>query len=145
MQTLWNAPADDPRACFLRWITHFFEALAVAHPASVANQIARSLRRDYRTVRHMPSLAKEFHLTTSQLRRAFQQEFGMSVHEYQRALRLQEALDQVLTMKVEALALHLGYKSKKNFYRAFHRLTGSTPTAFREQHMASDRHRKRSA
>ena len=32
---------------------------------------------------------------------------------------MNEAIEQVSTMKVDALALHLGYRSKKNFYRAF--------------------------
>jgi hypothetical protein len=34
--------------------------------------------------------------------------------------------------KVEAIALELGYRSRKNFYLAFKRATGLTPTAFRE-------------
>ncbi|PYR00763.1 MAG: hypothetical protein DMF96_02430, partial [Acidobacteria bacterium] len=32
---------------------------------------------------------------------------------------------------IEATALEAGYGSKKNFYRAFRRVTGLTPAAFR--------------
>src|SRR5438034_10710996 len=33
--------------------------------------------------------------------------------------------------KVEAVALSVGYRATKNFYRAFRQLTGTTPTGFR--------------
>jgi AraC-like DNA-binding protein len=46
-------------------------------------------------------------------------------------MRLIEAMPHVSTEKIEAIALKVGYKSKKNFYRAFQDVTGLTPTAFR--------------
>ena len=48
-------------------------------------------------------------------------------------MRLIEALPQVPTEKIDAIALKVGYRSKKNFYRAFQTVTGLTPTAFRAQ------------
>jgi AraC-like DNA-binding protein len=33
--------------------------------------------------------------------------------------------------QVEAVALRIGYRRTKNFYRAFRQLTGMTPTGFR--------------
>jgi len=55
----------------------------------------------------------------------------MSIPRYQRTLRLVEALGRVRDEKVEAVALSVGYRATKNFYRAFRQLTGTTPTGFR--------------
>jgi methylphosphotriester-DNA--protein-cysteine methyltransferase len=49
----------------------------------------------------------------------------------QRTLRLVDALVRVRQEKIEVVALGVGYRSTKNFYRAFRELTGLTPTGFR--------------
>ena len=56
----------------------------------------------------------------------------MSIPQYQRTLRLVDALGRVRHEKVEAVALSVGYRTTKNFYRAFRELTGMTPTGFRQ-------------
>jgi len=98
---------------------------------SAATRAARVIREHYQRPLSVTALARRFHVTPPQLRRAFQREFGMSLREYQRTMRLVEALPQVATGKIDAIALKVGYKSKKNFYRAFQHVAGLTPTAFR--------------
>jgi AraC-like DNA-binding protein len=72
-------------------------------------------------------------VTASRLNRAFIREHGYAVPEYQRRVRLLNALEKINEgrVKIEAVALGVGYHSKKNFYRTFQRLTGLTPTRFR--------------
>jgi methylphosphotriester-DNA--protein-cysteine methyltransferase len=94
------------------------------------------------------TLAAGVGLTSSGLIRAFQNEFACTPNEYQRALRLIEALDRVPSDKIEAVATDVGYRSKKNFYRMFKNLTGLTPSAFRllpahEQRVVVSRARRR--
>ena len=127
-----RSPAQDPRRAFVNWAAAFSAELARTHPPSAATRAARLIREQYQRPWSLPELARRFHVTPPQLRRAFQREFGMSVREYQRTLRLIEALPQVPTGKIDAIALKVGYKSKKNFYRAFQRVAGLTPTAFRK-------------
>lgn len=69
----------------------------------------------------------------SQLRRAFQREYGLTPAEYQRRVRLWRVIEQLAETggKIEPLSLEAGFRSKKNFYQAFSKLTGLTPTAFR--------------
>jgi AraC-like DNA-binding protein len=55
----------------------------------------------------------------------------MSPLKYQRAARLLEAVREVPAGKIDAIALEVGYKSKKGFYKAFEELTGVTPSTFR--------------
>jgi methylphosphotriester-DNA--protein-cysteine methyltransferase len=58
-------------------------------------------------------------------------DFGMSVREYQRLLRFVSVLADVRREKFDALALRAGYRSRKDFYLAFARLTGLTPFEYR--------------
>ena len=62
----------------------------------------------------------------------FQDELRMSVREYATRLRMQQAEELVRAgLKIEAVALTVGYRSKKNFYRQFRRHFGTTPDRFR--------------
>jgi AraC-like DNA-binding protein len=70
----------------------------------------------------------------AQLGRVFQSEVGVSVHEYVTRVRLDHAAHLISSrMKIEAVALSVGYRSKKNFYRQFARHFGVTPEAFRRR------------
>jgi AraC-like DNA-binding protein len=70
----------------------------------------------------------------SVLGRIFEAEVGVSVHEYLTRVRLTHAAHLVRsTMKIEAVALVVGYRSKKNFYRQFTRHFGVTPETYRRR------------
>jgi len=131
LERFLRSTSQDPRRAFLSWVTAFSVELARTHPPSAATRAARVIREHYQRPLSVTALARRFHVTPPQLRRAFQREFGMSLREYQRTMRLVEALPQVATGKIDAIALKVGYKSKKNFYRAFQHVAGLTPTAFR--------------
>jgi AraC-like DNA-binding protein len=117
---------------FLPWVDAFFAEFQRTHPASVSSRAARLIRDDYRRPWSLAALARRVHVSPSQLRRAFQKEFGVPTREYQRAIRLIEAAKRFPTEKIEATALHVGYRSRKNLYRAFYLETGLTPAGFRE-------------
>jgi AraC-like DNA-binding protein len=73
----------------------------------------------------------------SVLGRIFETEVGVSVHEYLTRVRLSHAAYLVRsTMKIEVVALVVGYRSKKNFYRQFTRHFGVTPEAYRRRAVA---------
>lgn len=70
----------------------------------------------------------------SQLQNEFKREFATSIHQYLVRQRISEAKRQLAvdaTVKVEAIALSVGFQSKKAFYDAFRRETGLTPGTFR--------------
>ena len=70
----------------------------------------------------------------SVLARIFEAGVGVSVHEYLTRVRLAHAAYLVRsTMKIEAVALVVGYRSKKNFYRQFTRHFGVTPQTYRRK------------
>ena len=72
------------------------------------------------------------HLTT-----CFERDVGQTVHGYLTAVRVRQAALLVLSgEKIEAVSLLVGYRSKKNFYRAFKARMGMSPVEYR----ASVRH-----
>ena len=70
----------------------------------------------------------------ARLGRRFHDKVGVSVHSYVTRVRLEHAAQLIASnIKVEAVALIVGYRSKKNFYRQFARHFGVTPETFRRR------------
>lgn len=128
---------DTSRQTFAHWIGRFFDELNRTHVPSPGERVGCLIRQEYAQSWSLARLAKRFHVTPATLRRSFTREFGMSIHDYQRRVRLIAALGAVRDSKIDALALQVGYRSKKNFYRAFTRLFGLTPQAYRR--LSADR------
>lgn len=54
------------------------------------------------------------------------------MHQHCQQARVREVAMQIRTEKIDAEALRVGYRSRKNLYAAFRRVTGLSPlTAFR--------------
>ena len=68
------------------------------------------------------------------LTRQFTRRMGMSIHAYVTQCRLQRASKLIAEgYKIEAIALEVGYRSKKNFYRQFKHRFGQTPATYRNR------------
>ena len=66
------------------------------------------------------------------LRVRFRKEIGMTVRQYLTRVRIIQAANMIRQGdKIEAVALLVGYRSKKNFYRQFRAIMGVPPGAFR--------------
>ena len=66
----------------------------------------------------------------------FRRETGMTVRQWLTLVRLERAADMIRAgVKIEAIALFVGYHSKKNFYRQFRRRFATTPSAYGRQEM----------
>jgi AraC-like DNA-binding protein len=137
LDAFWQVPPQHPKAAFRAWLEAFAAGFKRTHPASVATRVRRLIKQDYRGQWSLHDLAGRFHITPSRLSRGFAKQFGESIHKYQRGIRLVAALARVPNGKIDGIALEVGYRSKKNFYRAFRQLAGMTPTAFR--HLSPER------
>ena len=79
------------------------------------------------------SLAAELHRQGAYLGGMFRRMVGMSVHQWLTTVRLDRASTLIRDgVKVEAVSLLVGYRSKKNFYRQFKRRFGTTPIEHRQ-------------
>ena len=118
---------------FSRWADGFWTDLERAHPPSALERAVHLIQSGYHEHGDCAHLARAVGASAAGLRKLFEAEFGVSVAEYVRRTRLLTALEQLVPCdaKVEAVALGVGYRSKTNFYRAFKRAVGMTPSAFR--------------
>lgn len=108
---------------------------------SVHRHHARSLP-DALTVQ---DLAAHLRLSESRLRARFRETFGLSLGEYLRHLRLQEAVAMIRHSQASLteIALSCGFGSSSAFSRAFAAWAGSSPRAFRKIASAAEAGRRR--
>ena len=99
---------------------------------------AEIIRQRYQQPLTTSTLAAELGRERSYLATLFRRETGQTLHHYITDVRLHDAAERILQgEKIEAVALQVGYRSKKSFYRQFRARTGLTPTAFRRLHAAA--------
>lgn len=122
---------EDPSSPLLRWLRAYFLELHRTHSLSAVRRAAEILQTEFRQHLNAAALARRVPMSPSQLRRAFQGEFGMTIREYQGRLRALASFRSVLDSKSEAASLDVGYRSRKNFCGRFRKCTRLTPTAFR--------------
>ena len=78
------------------------------------------------------SLADELHRQGAYLGAMFRREIGVPMRQWLTKVRLEHAAVLIRDgVKVEAVSMLVGYRSKKNFYRQFKRRFGTTPLAYR--------------
>ena len=128
---VWKNDVTAPLDGFRRWIDRFCKEFDRHHPHSAPHRAAEIVRREYRQPLKLESLGVRTNTTARRLAPAFQREYGMSVRDYHRFVRMAHALDGVRHEKIANVARDVGYRSKKNFYRAFKQLTGMLPSQFR--------------
>jgi AraC-like DNA-binding protein len=80
-----------------------------------------------------PQLARAAAISPRTLSRLTTRTFGCSPHRLVTRLRVRRASTLLLDgWKVEAVVAEVGYSSRINFYRAFERVVGMTPAAYRD-------------
>jgi AraC-like DNA-binding protein len=113
----------------------------VPNSATTHDHVQRMLseiRQNYSQRLTLATLARLLRRQSAYLGRLFRAEIGITVHEYVTRARMVFGGAHVRAgVKIEAVALDLGYRSKKNFYRQFKRFFGMTPEAYRHGHDGS--------
>jgi AraC-like DNA-binding protein len=132
LEGFWRQRGVAPRDAYQHWVRAFFKEFHDVHPISVATSAAHMIRDAPQKDWDVGRLAAHLHTTKIALARAFSREYGTTIRHYRRLAALVMSLERVRDGKIEAVALELGYKSKKNFYQAFKSVTGVTPAAFRD-------------
>jgi AraC-like DNA-binding protein len=127
----WSESAVDPLAAFGRWRDGVVATLLEVRPQRVVSRIARLVHGSYATTWSLEPLAASMRLPSAHLRAIFQRHTGITVRDYERAVRVLASLPLLDTTKVECVAQMVGYRSKKSFYSAFRRLTDLSPHAYR--------------
>jgi AraC family transcriptional regulator len=79
----------------------------------------------------LAELARAVETSPAQLRATFVARYAISPLAYMQRIRAIRALALIKQMKVEAIAWEVGYRSKKDLYRALREWTGHRPRALR--------------
>jgi len=101
-------------------------------PHDHVQRMIDQIQRDYTAPLTLNTFARTLGRQAAYLGRVFRDEVGVTVHDYLTRMRVQQGAAQVNSgEKIEAVALCVGYRSKKNFYRQFKRYFGCTPEEYR--------------
>lgn len=125
----WNASS-----AMRRWYRDYAEALLDAHAGALlcgrAQERVRALLSGPATI---GDVARELGCSVPVLYRRMKRHCGESPRQYRTRTRVVQAIDHLrgTAWSVESIALDVGWKSKKDLFRAFSQLVGLTPTAFR--------------
>ncbi len=95
------------------------------------------IRAHYRSQLTVEWLAQHVcFVSASQLRRRFQQQIGISPHQFLKEIRLNRAADLLKTelQPVSTVAAHVGYQNTSHFIRDFRAQFRATPLAYRHNH-----------
>ncbi|WP_417346817.1 AraC family transcriptional regulator [Ferrimonas sp.] len=96
--------------------------------------ILTALQQDPSDKRTLAQWAERVYSTERTLTRHFHRHLGMSFSDWRQRLRFLEALGMLRRgMKVNQVALELGYSSPSAFITMFSRLSGTTPEQYRRQ------------
>jgi AraC-like DNA-binding protein len=90
------------------------------------------IRTDYAEALTLRTLAAKLEARPASLGTMFRRQFGMTARAWLTRVRLEHAAELIRAgVKIEAVALFVGYRSKKNFYRRFKRQYATTPLQYR--------------
>jgi AraC-like DNA-binding protein len=122
---------EDP--VFLRTcLDRFLAQLAEAHSPAPAHYAAAVMRNDPLHAWTLNDLARHVSLNPARLSAQFERAFGVRPGEYLHLVRVANAVALFDTSaKVEAIAMEVGYRSKKDLYGALGRWVGASPTELR--------------
>ncbi len=123
----WNA-----ESIVRGWAESYQARLSAAHPLPVSIRAKQFLRASVGKPVSVAAVAREMGCSVAALRRQFSQS-GESISQCRTHVRLAVAIERLRRTdgKVEAIALEVGWKSKKDLYKALARVAGVTPATLR--------------
>jgi AraC-like DNA-binding protein len=126
--------SDDPIARLAVVIQEVTAASVVQPETGVIDRILTFVHENYTTKLTAATVAQHVKTSAARVNRQFQQAMGLNLRQYVQELRVQQGLSRIAKgMKVKDAATAVGYKSRKDFYRAVRIKTGGTPRQARHR------------
>jgi AraC-like DNA-binding protein len=106
-----------------------------ANQPRLVRDAQRYLETHYAEHVTITDMSRSLGCSRAHLTRAFRSSLAVSVREYLTEIRARHAVHALRssTEKVEAVALMVGYRSKKDLYRTIRAMTGLTPNRLRSE------------
>jgi AraC-like DNA-binding protein len=122
----------DPRVAVCGWADAFVEVYRRSHPPTCGTRAAELIRRDSARRWNVTLVARDLGVNRRKLSDDFKAHFAIGLPDYVHLARVARALGALeAPVKIEALSRESGFRSKKDFYRAFRQWTGLKPAAAR--------------
>jgi AraC-like DNA-binding protein len=135
----WVIRHDLRPVSVLRQALHRGSDASCTPDRELAGQIRDLIDRRYAERIITRRLADELGVSESRLSRCFRLAFGRTIHQHVLRTRIRHGLELVARgVKIEAAGLAIGFRSKKDFYRAVQQFVGCTPAQFRSRLLLRD-------
>jgi AraC-like DNA-binding protein len=124
---------DRTFSSLIRWATEHARAFDGRHVWPAAVRAARLLQKSPQHAWYVDDLARAVNVTSATLERGFRRIYGISAQRYQCLVRLR-AIAHALradASAIEGVILDVGYRSVKDVYVPFRRITEMTPAMVR--------------
>lgn len=107
----------------------------------LASEMTDYIRRCYHTEISVNDLAEALHMTPSYAGQLFHDVMGKTFSEYLNEYRIDRARDIILqsSSTIYEVSRAVGYSNMAYFYRMFKKLTGVTPSEFRNQRITPEK------
>lgn len=97
------------------------------------NQVALLIAHSLKSHSTISQWAEKVKLPEKRLKRAFKEVYGTGLYSYLRQLRMEKSKEMLRDDKpLKAIISAIGYKNEGNFSKAFRKVTGVSPTAWKE-------------
>src|SRR5687768_11793910 len=105
----------------------------------VIHRMCRHLQETFTKPESIYVLSLEFGMSVAKLTHLFKQVNGLTIRQYVIKHRIEKSQQLLLSTEqtIPVIAKIVGYKDWSAFTRAFKRITGITPTAYREKNSKS--------
>ena len=120
--------------CHMLELAHIKTTRNIEHENSFIHQIINFLKQHYTQDVTSNTLCKAFHCSRSHLSRVFNEHLKMSIREYINSLRIETAkmLLKDTKLKVEEIAMSVGFSEPNYFTLIFKKYTNLTPLSYRK-------------
>ena len=114
------------------------------HELSFSMRVIHYLQEHVETNLTLQDLAKFFKYSESHFSSLFQKETGTSPIHYFTCLKIQKACQyiELTDMKLNEIAMRLGFEEQAYFSRVFTKVTGITPSAYRKKEVDNNKNRE---
>jgi two-component system response regulator YesN len=136
--SILECTSDPQIACTLlcKWVQQLMEQLADTGTESPRiRQVITYLNENYHRDLSLQSIADHFHIHKVYLSRSFKEETGTNLNSYLSYLRIEKAklLLCMKTYRTNEIAYMVGFNNTQNFYNAFRKLVGCSPSDYLER------------
>jgi AraC-like DNA-binding protein len=123
----------DSRSAFAECMEALHQRFLLTHGLAPAHMAARLIREHPHLAWNVADISKRLDISKRRLVSEFHRSFDVSIRDYVHLVRLSRALPEIIEhgAKVEAISLQVGYRSKKDLYRACRLFLRSTPGSLR--------------